>query len=61
MTGRLGRVVDKCLPGVVLVSLCSFLLGRLAMYVAANAGGQPSSMPFEVDSAISSLASCPCR
>ena len=56
-TGRLGRIVDAVLRGVVLaVGLCMFFLGRLAMYVAANVGGQPSTMPFEVDSAISSLA-----
>jgi hypothetical protein len=55
-TGRVGRIVDAVLRGVVVVALAAFLLGRLAMYVSASRSGQPSTIPFEVDSTIGSLA-----
>jgi hypothetical protein len=56
-TGRIGRLADAVLRGVVLVALTAFLLGRLAMYVSASSSGQHSTTPLEVDNAIVSLAS----
>ena len=55
-TGRLGRIVDGALRGVVLVSLCMFFLGRLAMYVAAQTRVGCPARCVEIDSAITNLA-----